>query len=304
MSELGIEVGIGLPGQSIEDVRQAAKAADEYDFDSFSVYGDLGDLPPYAVLHASADLLKDGPVPYIGPMGVPVGMQHPEVIATHAIALEQQLPGQSSIGLVRGAFMDQIGAKPATLAQLEQTVLHIRERFGSDKVPPIFLGGFGPKLLQMAGRLGVTGVKLGGSANPALAERARRIIDNPEVRIVLGAVSVIDQDRNKARALARSEVAKYLDVVGHLDPTLDGEEQESLTAFTARFKAGDPKAGDSISDALLDKFALAGTPEDARVALRRMGRSADRFEFGTPHGLGKRADAIRYIGRTIVGSSQ
>jgi 5,10-methylenetetrahydromethanopterin reductase len=276
-----IEAGIGLPGQSVEDVRAAAEAADEFDFASFSVYGDLGDLSPYAVLHASADLLKEGPVRYVGPMGVPVGMQHPEVIATHAKALEEQLPGQSSIGLVRGAFMEQIGARPATLAQLEATVNHIRNRFEPGEVPPIFLGGFGPKLLQMAGRLGVTGVKLGGSANPALAERARSIIDNPDVRIVLGAVSVIDSDRGKARALARTEVAKYLDVVGDLDPTLDGHEQASLAAFKERFKAGDPSAGDAISDALLDKFALAGTPSDALEALERMGQSADRFEFGT-----------------------
>jgi hypothetical protein len=67
-----------------------------------------------------------------------------------------------------------------------------------------------------------------------------------------------------------------------------------------RFKAGDPYAGDAISDALLDKFALAGTVDDALSALEQMEGKASRFEFGTPHGLGSRPEAIRYIGETIA----
>src|SRR5262249_52309178 len=156
------KIGIGLPGQSVADVRATAEAAAPYPYDSFSVYGDLGDLPPYAVLHAVAGVLAGSKVGLVGPMGVPVGMQHAEVIATHAQALAEQLPGHSSVGLVRGAFLEQIGEKPATLAQLEQTVRTIRERVGD---VPIYLGGFGPKLLKMAGELSVAGVKLGGSAN-------------------------------------------------------------------------------------------------------------------------------------------
>lgn len=296
------KVGLGLPGISVADVRDTANNAGYYPFDSFSVYGDLGDLPPYSVLSASADLLEGSGVKNIGPMGVPVGMQHPEVIATSALALDEQLPGQTSIGLVRGAFLEQIGAQPATLAQMEATVDHIRKRFEQEgrEVPPIYIGTFGPKLLEMAGRLGVAGIKLGGSANPDLAIWARRQIRNPDVDIVLGAVSVIDHDREAARALARREVAKYLDVVGPLDPTLTADERGAVDEFIARFRQGDPDAASSITDAVLDKFALAGTPEDALAALERMNGSVDRFEFGTPHGLGARPEAIHTIGETVL----
>lgn len=295
------KVGIGLPGVSVADARTSAEAASGFPYDSFSVYGDLGDLPPYAVLHATADVLRDTPVAHVGPMGVPVGMQHPEVITAHAMALEQQLPGQSSIGLVRGAFLDQIGEQPATLGRLAQTVAHMRSRFeGLGELPPIYIGGFGPRVLKLAGVLAVQGVKLGGSASPELADIARRHIGNPDVAIVLGAVSVIDPDRRAARQRARQEVAKYLAVVGALDPTLDQDMQASLALFNARFQTGDRSASDAISDKLLDTFALAGTPEDALAALERMEGHADRFEFGTPHGLGDRATAIRYIGTTIV----
>jgi 5,10-methylenetetrahydromethanopterin reductase len=295
-----IKGGLGLPGKSVAEVRASAEAAAQFAFDSFSVYGDLGDLPPYGVLHASADVLRGTPIRHIGPLGVPVGLLHPEVIATHALVLEEQLPGQSSIGLVRGAFLESIGERPASLSRLSETIRSIRQHFGNEQVPPLYVGGFGPTILALAGRLAVDGVKLGGSANPALAEHAALLISNPTVEIVLGAVSVIDPDRQAARALARSEVAKYLAVVGPLDPTLDGDERESLQQFLERFQVADPRAGDVISDALLDKFALAGTADDALAALEHMQGKAARFEFGTPHGLGKRADAITYIGEAII----
>ena len=110
----------------------------------------------------------------------------------------------------------------------------------------------------------------------------------------------IDQDRKAARTLARSEVAKYRAIVGELDHSIQGDDLESLRRFLDRFKAGDPSAGDAISDALLDKFALAGTAHDALAALEQMDGKAGRFEFGTPHGLGTRPEAIRYIGEAIV----
>lgn len=295
------KVGIGLPGLSVAETRASAQAAAEYGYDSFSVYGDLGDLPPYAVLHASAEALQNSGITCVGPMGVPVGLQHPEVIGMHALALEEQLPGQTYVGLVRGAFLEAIGQKPASLNRLEATVSELRSRFTDRRRHiPIYIGGFGRRVLGLAGRLAVDGVKLGGSTNHLLAEKARQTLQNPHPRIVLGAVSVIDTDRRAARALARREVAKYLNVVGPLDPTLDEDERESLDGFLQRFQASDDQAGNAISDALLDKFAIAGTPEDALVALQRMDGYVDRFEFGTPHGLGDRATAIRYIGQAII----
>ena len=294
-------IGIGLPGKSIAEVRGAAEAAAHYPYDSFSVYGDLGDLPPYAVLHAVADALKGSEIRSIGPMGVPVGMQHAEVLGMHALALEEQLQNQSYVGLVRGAFLESIGEKPATLATLEATATDLRNLFqDKEKSIPIYIGGFGQKVLGLAGRLGVDGIKLGGSTNPLLAEKAKQTINNPYVKVVLGAVSVIDADRKAARQLARREVAKYLDVVGSLDSTLGQDELASLSSFTKKFRLGDPQASDSISDSLLDKFSIAGTPEDAIEAVSKMNGLVDRFEFGTPHGLMDRTRAIHYIGQSII----
>lgn len=296
-----IEIGIGLPGRSVAGVRNAAEAAALYDYDSFSVYGDLGDPPPYAVLHAVADTLGMSGIRCIGPMGIPVGMQHAEVIGAHALALEEQLPGQTYVGLVRGAFLESIGEKPATLASLKNTVTSLRTKFLENDVQvPIYVGGFGKRVLGLAGQFAVDGVKLGGSTNPLLAQQARRAVGNKNTKVVLGAVSVIDPDRKAARSLARREVGKYLHVVGRLDPTLDADEAESLALFTRKFEQSEATASDAISDSLLDKFALAGTSEDAIAALRKMDGLVDRFEFGTPHGLHGRGEAIHYIGQSIL----
>ena len=51
----------------------------------------------------------------------------------------------------------------------------------------------------------------------------RELVGNPEVGIVLGAVTVVDEDGDRARQIARREVVPYFDVVGELDPTVTVE---------------------------------------------------------------------------------
>lgn len=265
----------------------------------------FGDLPPYHVLSRNADVLQDSAITHIGPMGVPVGLKSPADVALSAVLLEAQLPGQTFVGLVRGAFLDQIGKRPASLAQVEATIHRVRSRTAHDGVEiPIYVGGFGPKILAMAGRLAVDGVKLGGTVNPALAKLARQRIGNPNVKLVMGAVSVIDENprnRTAARMRARREVAKYLAVVGNHDATLDGYDRASLDVFNMRFQAGDMEnAIQAISDDLLDKCAVAGTPDDALRILGPLKGVIDRFEFGPPHGLGERPAAIHSIAHSIL----
>ena len=103
-----------------------------------------------------------------------------------------------------------------------------------------------------------------------------------DVGIVTGAVTVVAEDGDAARRLARSAVRMYLDVVGRLDPTMaipDGAE---------------------ISDDVLDRFAMAGTPE--RVAAQAQAlfdAGARRVEFGSPHGLSEE-DGIRLLGERVL----
>ena len=108
-------------------------------------------------------------------------------------------------------------------------------------------------------------VKIGGSANPEMVPLMRDWIGNDSVGIVVGAVTVVDEDGDAARARAAKEVAMYIDIVGGLDPTLG-------------LVPGDPVP--------LDRFVIAGTPEEvAAHAQRLLDAGAKRVDFGTPQGL-------------------
>lgn len=49
------KIGIGLPAESIDQVLCSSKVSSKYNFDSFSVYGELGDLRPHSALYACVD---------------------------------------------------------------------------------------------------------------------------------------------------------------------------------------------------------------------------------------------------------
>src|SRR5206468_5568435 len=64
-------------------------------------------------------------------------------------------------------------------------------------------------------------VKIGGTANPELVRLMREWLGADGPPIVVGAVTVVDEDGAAARARAVKAVELYLDVVGKLDPTLE-----------------------------------------------------------------------------------
>jgi 5,10-methylenetetrahydromethanopterin reductase len=116
----------------------------------------------------------------------------------------------------------------------------------------------------------------------------------------VGAVTVVDRDREVARALARRQVAPYLGVVAGLDATLD--DPEWLTRVRANTAKNDyvAIAGD-LSDDVLDRFAFAGTPADiCRQVEQLRAAGATRVEFGTPHGVEDPAEGIRLLGTEVL----
>ena len=118
--------------------------------------------------------------------------------------------------------------------------------------------------------------------------------------IVMGAVSVVDEDGDSARRMARREVAMYLVVVAELDPTLT-LDPPLVEAVRSELAKGDPDAaGALIPHHVLDRFAFSGTPEQvAAQANALFAAGASRVEFGTPHGLTGEA-GVDIIGRRVL----
>jgi 5,10-methylenetetrahydromethanopterin reductase len=209
---------------------------------------------------------------------------HPVEIAGQTAALDLASDGRAFLGLAAGAWLDRVGLDTArALTAVRETWEIVRRLLGLDESGyegrlyrlaagerlayeprrtevPLLVGTWSPRLTAYAAEHAAE-LKLGGSANPSLVREVRARVGD-RVKLVVGAVTVVDEDDARARALAQREVELYLPVVAKRDPTAKGE---------------------------LDEFAFAGSP--ARIAEHANAlfeAGADRVEFGTPHGIDER----------------
>jgi len=262
-----------------------ARRAEAAGFDVVSVYHDLLYPPaiaPLLEIAAATERIR------LGPAALNPYTLHPVEIAGQVAALDRASDGRAFLGLVHGSWLDELGLDQSRpLTALRETVEIVRRLLRGDRsgfegtrfrlapgtglnyAPrrpdvPLMVGTWKQRTAAFAGEAAQE-LKLGGSANPALVRLMREWVGNDEVGIVVGAVTVVDEDGERARRRAREEVAMYLDVVGGLDPTLE-------------LAPGEP--------APLDSFTIAGTPEEVAAHARRLfDAGAARIEFGTPQGL-------------------
>ena len=310
-----VELGLGFQSdKSWRDYERLATAAEAYGFDVLSVFGDLYFGPPVPALLAMARAtarVRLGPA-CLNPFTV-----HPVEIAGQIAALDEASGGRAFLGLARGSWLGDLGITQArAIDAVAEAAAVVRALLAGEGeavagthfslppgthlrptplrgVVPVLVGTWGPRLARRA-RAFADELKVGGCANPAMAGVVRAwLAPEPDVRnvarrvrVVLGAVTVVDVDGDAARRRAREEVAMYLDVVAALDPTVE-TDPELLARLHERVAAGDRVgAGALVPAELLDRFAFAGTPaEVTEHALAVFAAGADRIEFGTPHGL-------------------
>jgi 5,10-methylenetetrahydromethanopterin reductase len=219
---------------------------------------------------------------------------HPVEIAGQAAALDLASNGRAYVGIVSGAWLEQLGLdEERPLTRLREAVEIVRRLLAGDRsgfegkrftlapgaglayaplrsAVPLMIGTWRPRAAAFAREV-ADEVKIGGSANPEMVRQMRRWLSEDggtsqtateRPRIVVGAVTVVDEDGARAREYAASQVQMYLDVVAQLDPTVEP------------------------GHAPLEKFVIAGTPEEvARHAQALYDAGAHRVEFGTPQGL-------------------
>ena len=210
--------------------------------------------------------------------------------------------GRAYVGLVKGAWLDRLGLEEERpLQALREGVEIVQKLLAGDTsgvagerftlAPgtalayerfrpgvPLLIGTWGERTAAWAGTV-ADEIKIGGSANPDVVPVVRGWAGPSRVRIVVGCVTVVDEDGAWARERARAAVAPYLDVVAHLDPTVElrpGQEPP------------------------LDRFAIAGTPEQVAERVEALWEAgADRVELGTPQGRTTR-EGVRLICERVV----
>ena len=310
MSEPKRELGLGLqtdkrPG----GYGPLARMAEDAGFDVVTTFNDLWfqpALPALLEIAAATTRVRIGPS-CLNPFTV-----HPVEIAGQTAVLDATSSGRAFLGLARGTWLEPLGvdqSHPVTAIR-ETWEIVARLLAGDDagfagcrfslpqgqglrfpilrKQVPLLIGTWAPRLSAFAGDE-ADELKVGGSANPDVVPVMRERIANPEVGIVLGAVTVVDEDGARARRIARREVAMYLAVVAELDPTVEVDPE--LIARVRELVATDDHdaAGSLIPDDLLDRFSFAGTPNEvADHAEAILAAGARRVDFGTPHGAPER----------------
>jgi 5,10-methylenetetrahydromethanopterin reductase len=306
VSELGLALQTDKP---VGAYAALARAAEDAGFDVVTVFNDLWfqpALPALLEIAAATQRVRVGPS-CLNPFTV-----HPVELAGQTAALDRASRGRAFLGLAAGAWLESLridrSSPVAAIAEAWEIVRRLlagddsgfagtryalptgaRLQYETERAEvPLLVGTWSPRLAAFAGTA-ATEVKAGGSANPALVPVLRERIGSDDVGIVLGAVTVVDEDGDRARAVARREVALYVDVVGALDPTTPAEPEllERIGALVAAGRHDD--AGALLSDDVLARFAFAGTPaEVAAQAEAVLDAGALRVDFGTPHGIDER----------------
>ena len=223
----------------------------------------------------------------LGPAALNPFTIHPYEVAGQIAMLDAMSDGRAYLGLAKGAWLERLGIdEERPLVALGEAVEIIRALLAGDdggvdgsrftlapgtklayprvrSAVPLLIGTWGRETMSWAATV-ADEIKLGGTANPDFVRVAREWIADPDVGIVTGCVTVVDEDGDWARERAREVVEDYLGVVAHLDPTL-------------ALEPGEPPP--------VERFCIAGTPGDVAARVTELWEAgADRVELGTPQG--------------------
>ena len=306
-----------------------ASLVEAYGFDAVSVYNDLLFQPAWLPL---LEIARHTQRIALGPAAVNPYTCHPINIAGNIALIDEASHGRAYLGLARGSWLDFLGLEPRNtpiaLREAMECIAHLlsgssepyRGKFfslaGGDSLRwpilrsdiPLLLGAWGKQTIRNCAHL-ISEVKVGGTTNPAAVKRLRQIIDAASVAagreqdaigLAVGAVCVVDQERELAQALARREAALYLPVIAKLDTTLEIEPERLERIRSAAAAYDFERAASDIPDELLHKVAFAGTPEDIVMRAETLYEAgATRIEFGTPHGLTEQS-GLRLLGERVL----
>lgn len=239
--------------------------------------------------------------------------------------------GRMVLGIGRGDSSRRVmGKRPTTLAQLEETIRIFRELTAGREAaydgtmvrmswatgsPPVWIAGYGPKALQLAGRI-ADGVIL-QFADPHLIawclgfvrEGAREAGRDPSKIEVMSAAPVwVSEDRDEARKHVRwfpALVSNHVvDLVSRYKPE---ELPPELTGFVRErggydylhhCEVGSSNA-DFVTDEVADRFTIVGSAEEHRRKLEEL-RGAGVTQFNIYLMSGGEEETLDIYGREVL----
>ena len=292
------KIGVAFTGgASVREIVKLAKAAEEAGFESVWV-PDLTPKDVFTVMSAiglSTDKISIG-------AGIAGAYWRAPVVTASAIAVVDEISnGRAKLALGTGmaGWCRQIGLRYekqiATVKEHIEIVRLLLQRkrvnysgqvyqyrdFQLDFTPvranvPIYVGGMGPKLTQLAGQV-ADGLILGALSHPKTVRKARETLDKAASgskrkpsAIQLGALlsCFISEDGVAARKVAKEQIAWYAaaDHYQRILPRLGyGKEAMRIRRATERGDYG--AAVKSVSGSMVESLCLAGRPQECKRKL-------------------------------------
>ncbi len=309
------------------------KLMEQYDFYSFQSYDHLMYKPAWPVLFTIVGQTRKLK---LGPVTTQPFFVHPALTATNLACLDELSGGRALIGLSRGFpfYLDMLSVKPArpitavkeAVEIIDRLLRGVREPYNGrvfktsvdthllwkplrDRIP-IFIGTWGPKMLQLAGRMEavrgtVTDTLWNPKFVPVIRENLRRgAVEagrDPE-SLIIGArpLTSISKSREMAERTVKAALVNYLPHLSPLTEYADIDEREVQEVRTAIGRGNLATAEKAISKKSIRSFTATGTPDDIIEQTEDMIQAGvQHIIYGYPLGP-SRKEAIRLIGENVI----
>ena len=257
--------------------------------------------------------------------------RHPTVTASAALTLQEASGDRAVLGVgVGSTAVRTLGQPPVSRAALARWVELLRALWRGEAVQvdgaawrltfgaptrglPIVVAGRGPKMLQLAGRIGDGAILTGCGRANAMARGMQESVQTGRAaagspprpfRTYLSIAAAVHPDRRLALEAVRPQVAVAL-LMPHWP--LSGPAEQARERLRASYDyyqhmSRQPRYAELIPDEIVPRFALAGTPEECVAQLREL--SALGFDEITliPYATedSSRADMVAALARDVV----
>jgi 5,10-methylenetetrahydromethanopterin reductase len=241
----------------------------------------------------------------------------PTVLASSAATVNEMSRGRAILGIGTGdGPVYRLGRTATRLAQFEEGLRTIRTllqgksitvRGGKERVEgeislqvgrlpvPLYVAAEGPRTLGLAGKV-ADGIIFGGGFDPRVLEWARERVaegareegrDLAEIDIMPAGMISVDGDGAKARELVRARIANRAHHNFRFTlETVPKHEVPGVTRFMEAFDITRPieerVAPKFVTDYLVQRFAIAGTPEECIARVKALKEAGVRRLMLTP----------------------
>ena len=307
-----LQYGVGLfPTEPVPRIVQLGKQAEELGFTHVWI-GDSHLIWREAFVNMAAVALNTSRVVIGTGVTNPV-TRHPSVLASAYATLDEMAPGRFAVGIGLGdSSLETMGRKQARLADFEEAVAqmravieggeaalesgNIRLNFSRSRKIPFYAAASGPKMLELSGRVADGVIILVGVDSGALEKAVARVAAGAEsagrklsdIHLVLWVPCAVSE-KPGAKDAVKAHVAR---VIAHPLPfSLDDREQKVLDDIRQAYnyyQHMDQRASQArvIPDWLVDKFAIAGSPDECRAKVEELERSAVQQVAIIPYDVG------------------